>query len=442
MNLLRRHVDHLEKLCLQGIAGPSHLWDIVKIVVGSTVIYALLVWATMPPGPLPWWHRIVTVGFFVGGMGLAWYVAWGLMIQLARRLYDLSTEEAADFTLRLFYGVQKSPPKSPTLVIRQGRILPSSPEVVRKVGGPAFISVGHESAVVMRCRGYLNRVLGPGFHTLRPFETSWDEMDLRPQRREVTVKTYTRDGIPITCEAEVRFNLDNGQAPPHHPLPFNAVSEKRVLQLTTGKVVLGPDRERRFASWSTRIARAILDGLIRDWIEHYRLNDLISPTSAGEPMVARLQQEVEAQVREIGQSLGVWIDRVDIKSLRPDEEHISKRWLEIWRADWDYHENRLKAQAKAAGTKEIRLARLRARARLLTEMEPYVQASDAEHTDVRTLRTSKFLEAVQAMADIEDPIVRSNVFHQAKELYALLDSLEEDIAGIGEGPEKALEEET
>lgn len=441
MKLLKQHVKHLLTLGRQGVAGPSYLRKILVIIGSSAALYNLVLWFTVAERPI-YPNRVSDpLVFFIVGMAGAWWVAWGLMVQIAQALYNLSTEDAAGFVLRLFYGVPANPPKGPTIVIRKGQVLPSTPDVLRKVGGPAFASVGHESAAVMSRRGRISRVLPPGFHRLYAFEKVWDVVDLRPQRREVKTETHTRDGIPVYCEAEIRFNLDNGQEPGHHALPFTEVSARTALELTTGKVVLKSEKGVKFTHWTGRMSKAILDGTIRDWIEQYRLDDLISPTLAGEPMIARLQQDVEEEIKRIGKSLGVWVERVEIKSLRPDKEHISEQWLELWRSDWDLFENELKAQAKALGTEEVRLARLRARTNLIKEMIPYVEDSETEETAVRTLRTSKFLEAVQAMVNIKDPIVRSTVFHQAKDLYALIQSLEEDIESIEDAPKDVVEEE-
>ena len=50
------------------------------------------------------------------------------------------------------------------------------------------------------------------------------------------------------------------------------------------------------------------------------------------------------------------------------------------------------------------------------------------------------MEAIQAMSDVPDPIVRANVFHQAKELHALVHELEEEIEEMDNPPDDALEE--
>ena len=452
--MLWRNVSYLIRLTRQGFDNPRYVLRITAIALTTTLLFGLLFYFAVPDHRLfptnvetgSWLRATIAVlthpiVFFLVGMLGAWWVAYGLMVQLVSGLYDIPAQEAEGFVTRLLYGLPENPPKGPTLVVREAQILPSTPDVLLKVGGPAFISVGHDSAVVLSRKGHIERVLGPGFHTLESFETVWDIVDLRPQRREIKVETYTRDGIPITCEAEMLFNLDNGKEPRHQALPFEEECEKAVLELTTDKVVLESEKGDKFTPWTGRMYKAILDGRIREWIEQYRLDDLISPTSAGEPMVARLQKEVEAQIKQEAESLGVWVERVEIKSLRPDEDLISEHWLELWRSEWDYEENRRKAAAQAQGSREIQVARLKARANLLTEMLPRVEDWDFEEMDLlRTLKMNKFMEAIQAMSDVTDPIVRANVFHQAKELHALVHDLEEEIEEIDNPPDDALED--
>ncbi len=456
--MLKQHRKYLFMIVFQGSENLRYLNRIVTVSLGVALLFGLVFYFIVPEA------RIFPLGtedqglitrirqgnnlllkmvlWIVVGMTHpvflllaslmgAWWVIHGLMVQLTRVLYDLSTEEAEGFVLRMFYGLPSKPPKGPTLVVRQGQIISDSSRILRTVGGPGFLSVGHESAAVLSRKGRIVRAVGPGFYPLKSFETVWDTLDLRPQRREVKVETYTRDGIPIYCEAEVRFHLDNQQGSHTHALPFTEASESAALHLTTEKVVLASDKGTAFTRWTDKMSKGILDGAIREWIERYRLDDLISPKLAGQPPIAKLQEDVEKKVRRAAESMGVWVERVEIKSLRPEKYRISEQWLELWRSDWDLIENELKAQAKALGSEEVQLARLRARANLLTQMTPNVKDSNIENLDVRTLRLSHFMEAVQAMTDIQEPEVRASVFHQAKELHTLIKNLEQEMGSIG-----------
>ncbi len=381
----------------------------------------------------------------------------GILDQFCQRMYDLPEEETLSywnnrrklgmedgsergrtlpirpqtFIERVLFGLWTIPPPKPILPVREGRVLPSGPPLMRRFGGPGFLSVAHDNAVVIAHHGVLTKVLGPDFHKLRPFEKVWDVVDLRPQRRAIVVTANTRDGIPVTCEAEIRFHLDNGEKEAHHALQFTEYSKRAVLQVTTQKVALAPEKEQRFTDWRKRMASGVLDGKIRDWIERWRLDELLAPDLEGPPTLERMQKEVEAEVRETGLKLGVFVENVDIKSLEPDTEDISKQWLDLWKTEWDQVRHKREAEAKAAGTEIVRKARLQAKAELIVDvlqniesLEPQEQVYLRDSHYLDSLIFVRFIEIVRKMAE-SDPLVRSTMFGEGKDFLKLLESLRE-----------------
>ncbi|MCD4739378.1 MAG: hypothetical protein K8R89_08995, partial [Anaerolineae bacterium] len=209
---------------------------------------------------------------FVCVMAMAFFATRVVFIQFVQRMYSLNPEEATGLVDRIIYGLPEEPPFLPVIAVRQGHIMDNAPNVLRKVGGPGFLSVGHENAVVLSRGGILVKVLGPGWYRLEAFEKVWRVVDLRTQRREITVETNTRDGIPITCQAEIRFHVDNG-ANTAHALPFTEISKKSVFHLATDIVALAPGGLEEERTAMKRIAGGKLDGQIRNWIEQYRMDE-------------------------------------------------------------------------------------------------------------------------------------------------------------------------
>ena len=83
--------------------------------------------------------------------------------------------------------------------------------MVEKIGGPATLIVYANSAVVLEQAGRLTRIFrGPETLKLKPFERVWDVLDLRPQSWPFEVNARTKDGIPIKYEANVQFQLAEG----------------------------------------------------------------------------------------------------------------------------------------------------------------------------------------------------------------------------------------
>jgi hypothetical protein len=110
--------------------------------------------------------------------------AKGLLVQFTQRLYALSPEDAKELVNHILDGLPVYPPFEPSLRVDKGRVDPDGPEVLRKVGGPGFLSVGHDSIAVIARGGIIVDVKGPGFYRLEPFMKVWDVVDLRPQRRK------------------------------------------------------------------------------------------------------------------------------------------------------------------------------------------------------------------------------------------------------------------
>ncbi len=380
-------------------------------------------------------------------MILAWFSAHLLLGQYLQQLYALTWEdtlgvtEAADrnadsptrasgLLFRILYGLPEEPPFAPILGAREGQVDPDGPEIMRKVGGPGFLSIGHDTAVVIARGGTIINVLGPGWHRVGPFERIWDVVDLRPQRRNLHVETHSRDGIPIYCDAEILFRLDNGEEPPEetetfdYPYPFTEKAADNVLKVTAGKVVLKPGGK-RFTDWSTRMPNGILDGVIRNTIEQYRLDEYLTPADNGEPLFAKLERDIEKQVREDGLKAGARVLRVTLGPILPMEEAISQQWVESWRSEWDMATHELEAEAKALGTEAIKKARVLAQADLVTTIMEGLRDFDTVDPNLQeTIIMMRFMDAMRSLAET-DPLVRGLMFKEAEGLQRIIKTMTE-----------------
>lgn len=403
---------------------------VIGIIVLLTQIFTILLVVTAQK---PWLQFIsspdiiLPVAFFVV-LSVAAYTVRVFFVQFTQHLYTLSLEEATKLVDRLLFGVYDTPPLSPLLSVREGQVDPDGPETLHMVGGSGFLSIGHDSAAVVERGGIITRVLGPGSHRLDDFERVWDVVDLRPQRRKVTVQANTRDGIPVSCQAEIRFHIDNGENFPasrnSSSYRFTPVTEKSVLNVTTSKVALAPGSPRRTTDWTIRISNGILDGEVRNRIEKFRLDEILAPRRTDRPFIEKLEEKIEASVRKTAWNLGVHVDRVQLSPILPAEEEISQQWLESWRSAWELKASRDKARAKAAGTKEIKLARIQAQATLLTGIiEDVQEISAAGDTISPALILMRFLDVTRSLAE-SDPMVRSNMFQQIESLGRIIGSVD------------------
>ncbi len=422
----------------QGADRSQNLAIPFAIILGATLVFTVLYLLTVPEalasmfsaaGPLAMLMNLITspIALFLVAMIVAWLGAETVLIQAVQRLYALSSEEATEFTHRILYGLPELPPFSPILSVREGRVDPEGPEVMRKVGGPGFLSIGHDSAAVIMRGGRIVRVLGPGWYRLEAFERVWDVVDLRPQHRTLHVETNTRDGIPIYCDAEMRFRLDNGQEPPrdveNYPYPFTDKSEENALKATTSKVVLAPGGARRFTTWDSRMPNGILDGEMRNQLERFYLDDFLRVGSEGVTLLQELERRIEAAVQEQALGAGVRVEWVHLGPVLPCEDAISQQWIETWRSEWDRVAHQLKAEVKAMGTAEVKLARVYAQAELLNDIIEKAQQLNARQLEIpREFVLMRFMDVTRSLSE-SNPLVRSTMFKEAEGLKRILTTM-------------------
>jgi hypothetical protein len=94
----------------------------------------------------------------------------------------------------------------------------------------------------------------------------------------------------------------------------------------------------------TGIANGNLDGIVRDTLERYSLNELVNPqhwldAEEGEPRIATrpklwtdLEQAILDEVRATGKQRGIIVESIALGPIQPDEEAISRQWLQFWQA--------------------------------------------------------------------------------------------------------------
>lgn len=421
--------NHLMTITKQSTDRGQKLLLTFGIITVATLVFALLLVIALPALQRQWESPPVLMfsilGYlllFVFVMVTALFAAMGIFIQFVQRMYNLNTEEATGLVQRIIYGLPEEPPFSPVIAVRQGHIMDNAPNVLRKVGGPGFLSVGHENAVVLSRGGILVKVLGPGWYRLEAFEKVWRVVDLRTQRREITVETNTRDGIPITCQAEIRFHVDNG-ANTAHALPFTEVSKKSVFHLATDIVTLAPGGLEEERTWMKRIAGGKLDGQIRNWIEQYRMDELLS-SQREIPVIVELQAAVTDTTIRAGRDWGLQVEQIEIKSLLPSEELVSEQWFEMWRSEWDYQAHKEKAVAKAEGTEIVKMARLQAQTQLVDNLIQELKKVDLEGRKISpALVHLRFLDVVRSLAE-GDPLAYRTMFKEAQGLSNIIESLQ------------------
>lgn len=329
-------------------------------------------------------------------------------------LYKIRTlGEAGSFLYRLLFGVWKF---GPYLLIKEGKIAAGENSVLHRVGGPGYLVIYNDSAVVTERCGRLERVLSAHFPKpknypyLEPFEKVWEVIDLRPQQWTFPVKGMTRDGIPVTCEADIRFKIDDrpdGETPKppteDEPYPF---TPEAVFKAATARWIREPDFKGPPMDWRGRVVVGFTEGILRNILAEYYLDWLLAPTGdeiehPREVIRRRLEEELQQEAPKVGAR----ILSVQLGEIKVEDEQIPIQWIEAWRAEWESQAAATRVEGEA---ELLRMEAVRARAQaemlitLIRELQS-VAVSDAELRPY--LLAARLAETLRLMS--YDPFTRA-----------------------------------
>jgi len=386
-------------------------------------------------GPSQLTDYLVLVAGFGIALGAAFYHVPRLLRQYTQALHDLSMDDAEALTSRLLSGLTPYAAQGVTLSVQGGQVDLDGPPVVHRVGGPAMLSVDHNNVVVTSRLGKLSRILGPGTHDLRVFERVWDVVDMRPQRRTVTVEFMTRDGIPVSCQVSIVCRIASSR-----PEEFEGVtppfgySERAVLKVTTSRSVRKHEGSDRVLDWVTGMSMDVLDGAVRDVLEQYRLDEFLNPRYWLEEddvpvpkLLPEFEAEIERIVRDRGAERGIIVERIELGMVRPAEEAISRQWLEFWQAKLQRNIDIYTMEAITDLEQLAEDARVEAQVRFVNRMLEEVQELLSDEMGVPPqLIIASFLEALYAAVSDQGPERQHLFMSQAEALMSVATTTSQD----------------
>lgn len=273
-----------------------------------------------------------------------------LLSNLARDLYGVEVEQNGHNTLnRLVFGRAG---RGPSLLAKEGELVVSKGAAVQKTGGPASLVVHSDTAVVTEQCGRLKRVLGAGRAQLGRFERVWETIDLRPQHWVHEVFALTKEGIPISCEADISFRIADrmsgsraaGETEPASaktPYPY---AEEAVLRAATSKRMLDSDGDNASMPWTGRVVLDLMERTLRDILAEYRLDWLIASSQPDqdhprERIRRRLERELGDKVHAVGATiLDVELGEIRVSAENNDvsdqlSEIVSSQRIRAWQAE-------------------------------------------------------------------------------------------------------------
>ncbi len=433
----------------------------------------------LPEGRLP---PGVLVGFYLlGALRLLPGTIWNLLPTLAalaaipwaaslfiHTLYDTKDlSEAHKFLQNNVFGMDSL---RPIMIVKGGQITVGGGTLYDRVGGRGFLIVYNDSAVVTEKGGRLARVIGgPYFGFLEAFERVWETIDLRPQHWVYTVEAMTRDGIPVACEADITFKIDDRyideagnvriktpsdaemELPDDvaiaaqlertgigKPLPY---TEEAVLRAATSIWVRikQPDHKEQLRKWTGRVVIGDVEGILRNIIAGYRLDWLIRSPGPGqkhprEEIREQLRQKLEAAF-PVGNPVGVRILDVDLGRIDLKDKKIYTQWVEAWNAEWE--RRRLEGEAEGeAELARLNAAQVQAQAEMvLTLVEALRPLATSPEAASPYLLAMQFIETLRWMA--YDPFKR---IFLPPEIMRTINELEKMVLGTGRPSEDTVSE--
>jgi len=238
---------------------------------------------------------------------------------------------------------------SPYLIIGGGEITMGS-ESVQKRGGPAGIVLRRDSAIILEAGGALTRIIrGPGFPHLQPFEKIWDIIDLRPQWWPFKVSAVTRDGIPITYEVAIKFQV--------------GPTDNDILKAATCKWIRDAWRTEpdRMMDWPKRVIISDTEGTMRNKIlAKYNLDELLD---------AHVRQQIRQDLFEIleegaARDFGVEIMEVTLQDAT-FQGQVLEEWAKTWKMQRDLEVAKIEADERMQEIKLLERARSQVRQEML-----------------------------------------------------------------------------
>lgn len=386
---------------------------LVAINLAALVLTPLL--TGRPGGLLP---RVLFGAMVALPMVVALVAVFMAAASFLNKVYGIqSLRDAHRFLHRLLFGPWYF---GPHLLIKEGKVARGADTVLHRVGGPGFLVIYNDSAVVTERAGRLYRILATNlprrqnFPYLEPFEKIWEIVDLRPQQWTLPVRAMTRDGILVVCEADIRFKIDDrvpgpdGQPVPkppteEEPYPF---TPEAVFKAATARLFRAPDSQEPSVDWRGRVVVGFTEGILRNILAEYRLDWLLGPVKEGDPhpreiIRDRLREMLEAEASKVGARI---LD-VQLGEIRVEDEQISAQWIEAWRAEWESRT----AVARVEGEAEllrIETDRARAQAEMVITLIRELQSVAMGDRETRAyLLAARLAETLRWMC--YDPFTRA-----------------------------------
>lgn len=380
--------------------GINYLRYIVTIFVPLTLLAFLTEMLTQPGAWMSvgfWASVIANILPAVIVLGLVWWLAG----RFVTGVYKFpGFKKSLGFITRHRFGRWG---RAPYIIVGQGKIL-FDPHDTATHGGPGTFIIHNDTAIVLEKKGALTRVLGPGFPTLDRFEKIYDIIDLRPKRWSYVVGAMTKEGIPVTWDVEVQYQIDDGGQKPTEKVPY-PYSEEAVFKAAAGKWRRERGRLQEM-DWEGWVIVSQTEGMLRSILARRELDELIGVDKANR-LAAReaIQEELAEALHQAAPKMGAKILEVKLDTLKVDDD-VTQQWIQDWQMRWSYWSTNQLAKEEAEHIQAYEIAKAEAQILPLNLLTAELQKLDSEEAinSILTMRLASVLDRARFENEMFAPV--------------------------------------
>lgn len=340
-----------ENTVVRQFSSPILMGLIILTLFG---VIAALVWRFMAATEALTFGSLILIAVGFLPLLLTVLLAWRIAARFAQRLYDLpGLEDGVRLLEYVLVGHPVFPPKFS--LVREGKAQHKE-SALERFGGPGKMLVTSDSAVILQRNGRLTRLLHrPQLVELEHFEKVWDVLELRPRRWVYDVGAITRDGIPITYAADVRFQIDLTGDPDQQ--------EAAIWKAAACTWIRDPWRTEpdRLMNWPKRVIISATEGAFRNILARYDLDDLLD-----ESRRSQVRDELTQALNNALPGMGVRLLGVELGDLKLGDQVVQRR-LEAWRAEKTHAMRREIAEGVVARAQALEKAKAAVQKQIFAE---------------------------------------------------------------------------
>lgn len=362
-----------------------------------------------------------------------------------REFYNLKRKSTGpldlDPPLRLIFNLGSKPGAT----ARKGLLeVTEQDKEIDDMGGPGILSVHSGTAVVLERVGAFSRIVGPGSYALGTFERVRRVIDLRPLSRTRTESARTKDGIEVSAEATVTFQLMEQMEGEELPKPKPRTPLGDLIAAWLGFRVPEP-RVPGGPPASLEAIRAIVYDLPAggEWdksvssglsgvIPQKMLDELWAPDDPDRNPRRELVEELFQKGRERYRKSGIRLIDLNIGALIVNDEIVKLR-REWWQAFWKKDGRITEAEGNAEALQVRERERLEAQTRMIQAILLGVQGLEPIGRDrLSQVIALRFIDTIESIASVwlydenrADYLKVLNVLNDLRQLSSSSDEREE-----------------